>query len=71
MKILKTLILALLVSICLAPSASMDSDFPVTTDSRIKTIVFNENEVYQLKFHYGFQSFIEFSEDEERINAVR
>jgi type IV secretion system protein VirB9 len=39
--------------------------FPVTTDSRIKTIVFNENEVYQLKFYYGFQSFIEFSEDEE------
>jgi len=38
---------------------------PAVTDSRIKTIVFNENEVFQLKFHYGFQSFIEFSEDED------
>lgn len=39
--------------------------FPITTDSRIKTLIFNENEVYQLKFHYGYQSFIEFSPDEE------
>lgn len=38
---------------------------PVTTDSRIKTLVYNPNEVYQLKFHYGYQSFIEFAEDEE------
>jgi type IV secretion system protein VirB9 len=38
---------------------------PITTDSRIKTLVYNPNEVYQLKFHYGYQSFIEFSEDEE------
>ncbi|MES2678170.1 MAG: TrbG/VirB9 family P-type conjugative transfer protein [Pseudomonadota bacterium] len=38
---------------------------PVTTDSRIKTLVYNANEVYQLKFHYGYQSFIEFAEDEE------
>jgi type IV secretion system protein VirB9 len=42
-----------------------DSNLPVTTDSRIKTIVFNENEVIQLKFYYGFQSFIEFADDEE------
>lgn len=38
---------------------------PVTTDSRIKTLVYNPNEVYQLKFHYGYQSYIEFSDDEE------
>ena len=38
---------------------------PVTTDSRIKTLVYNPNEVYQLKFHYGYQSYIEFAEDEE------
>ncbi len=37
---------------------------PITTDSRIKTLVYNANEVYQLKFHYGYQSFIEFAEDE-------
>ncbi len=38
---------------------------PITTDSRIKTLVYNPNEVYQLKFHYGYQSFIEFADDEE------
>jgi len=65
MKTLKNLIILLLVSFCLSPSVFATSDFPITTDSRIKTIVFNENEVYQLKFYYGFQSFIEFSEDEE------
>jgi type IV secretion system protein VirB9 len=38
---------------------------PITTDSRIKTLVYSANEVYQLKFHYGYQSFIEFADDEE------
>ena len=38
---------------------------PLTTDSRIRTIVYNENEVFQLKFHYGFQSYIEFAPDED------
>ncbi|MCE3255345.1 MAG: virB9 2 [Rickettsiaceae bacterium] len=38
---------------------------PITTDSRIKTLVYNANEVFQLKFHYGYQSFIEFAENEE------
>lgn len=38
---------------------------PVTTDSRIRTLVYNANEVFELKFYYGYQSFIEFSEDEE------
>jgi len=37
----------------------------LTTDSRIRTIVYNPNEVFQLKFHYGFQSFIEFAPDED------
>jgi len=45
--------------------AKAENKLPLTTDSRIKTVVFNENEVIRLKFHYGFQSFIEFSEDEE------
>ena len=38
---------------------------PLTTDSRIRTILYNANEVFQLKFHYGFQSFIEFAPDED------
>lgn len=38
---------------------------PITTDSRIRTLVYNPNEVYELKFFYNYQSFIEFAEDEE------
>lgn len=38
---------------------------PITTDSRIRTLVYNPNEVYELKFFYNYQSFIEFSTDEE------
>lgn len=40
-------------------------DVPLTTDSRIRTLVYNPNEVYPIKFHYGFQSFIEFAPDED------
>lgn len=42
-----------------------EESIPLTTDSRIRTIVYNPNEVFQLKFHYGFQSFIEFAPDED------
>jgi type IV secretion system protein VirB9 len=44
---------------------ALSEEVPLTTDSRIRTIVYNSNEVFQLKFHYGFQSFIEFAPDEE------
>lgn len=41
------------------------NEIPTTIDSRIKTIVYNPNEVVELTFHYGFQSFIEIEEDEQ------
>ena len=41
------------------------SQAPITTDSRIRTLVYNANEVYELKFYYNYQSFVEFSQDEE------
>lgn len=44
---------------------SMAQPVPTTTDSRIRTLVYNPNEVYELKFYYGYQSFIEFAENEE------
>jgi type IV secretion system protein VirB9 len=44
---------------------SANSQTPITTDSRIRTLVYNPNEVYEVKFYYNYQSFIEFSEDEE------
>jgi type IV secretion system protein VirB9 len=37
---------------------------PITTDSRIKTLVFNPNEVFNLTTHYGYQSNIEFGAKE-------
>ncbi len=46
-------------------ASSAFSQTPITTDSRIRTLVYNPNEVYELKFYYNYQSFIEFAEDEE------
>lgn len=40
-------------------------EVPSTIDSRIKTLIYNQNEIYDLKFYYGYQSFIELAEDEE------
>jgi type IV secretion system protein VirB9 len=37
---------------------------PITTDSRIKTIVYSPNEVFALTTHYGYQSNIEFGPKE-------
>jgi type IV secretion system protein VirB9 len=37
---------------------------PVITDSRIKTLVYNENDVYSLLTHHGYQASIEFGEKE-------
>lgn len=36
----------------------------IITDSRIKTLVYNENEVFNLITHYGYQSNIEFGKNE-------
>lgn len=38
---------------------------PVPTDSRIKTLIYNENDVYHIVVHYGYQSSIEFAKNEE------
>lgn len=46
-------------------STFAEEEVSLTTDSRIRTLVYNDNEVFQLKFHYGFQSFIEFAPDED------
>jgi type IV secretion system protein VirB9 len=38
---------------------------PITTDSRIKTFVYNPNEVFTVTTHYGYQSNVEFGPKEE------
>lgn len=37
---------------------------PVATDSRIKTFVYSENDVFDIVTHYGYQSNVEFGPDE-------
>lgn len=42
---------------------------PVITDSRIKTFVYNENDVYQMLTHHGYQAHIEFGQ-KEKIRTI-
>lgn len=42
---------------------------PITTDSRIKTFVYNQNEVFAITTHYGYQSNIEFG-PKEQIDTI-
>lgn len=41
-----------------------DAPVPVATDSRIKTFVYSENDVFNIVTHYGYQSNIELGNDE-------
>jgi len=45
------------------------AEVPVVTDSRIKTLVYNANEVFTITTHYGYQSNIEFG-PKETIETV-
>jgi type IV secretory pathway VirB9-like protein len=38
---------------------------PVTTDARIKTLIYSPTEVFKLKFHHNYQSYIEFPRNEK------
>jgi type IV secretion system protein VirB9 len=40
-------------------------DLDITTDNKIKTYIYNPNEVYLLVLHFGFHSSIEFAKNEE------
>lgn len=63
-RIAKTLGICALV-VCLAPAAqALQTPRPVATDSRIRTVRYSPNEVYQFIGHYGYQSAIEFEAGE-------
>ncbi len=64
---LSLLVLALLAGSAIASTAY--AEVPVVTDSRIKTFVYNENEVFTITTHYGYQSNIEFG-PKESIETV-
>ena len=61
----KKILFSLFFVVLFSGNVFSEESVPLTTDSRIRTLVYNPNEVYQLKFHYGFQSFIEFAPDED------
>ena len=46
-------------------SSKLFAFMPITTDSRIKTIIYSPTEIFKLKFHRHFQSYIEFPQDEK------
>lgn len=52
-----------------APGYSAADNITVATDSRIKTYVYNPNEVYRVNFQFGYQSYIEFGKY-EKIETV-
>jgi type IV secretion system protein VirB9 len=51
--------------LCSSISCLSSENIPLTTDNRIKTYIYSPNEVYLLVLHFGFQSHIEFSKNEE------
>jgi len=63
--IIARLILIIIISLSSLTSFGFEDDLPITTDNRIKTYIYNPNEVYLLVLHFGFQSHIEFAKNEE------
>lgn len=62
MKLLPVLLAGVLLT---TQAHASDVSLPVVSDSRVKTFVYNENEVYTLLTQYGYQSNIEFGKSEE------
>lgn len=62
-------VLMLLAASVAQPAFALQAPRPIATDSRIRTVRFSPNEVYQFVGHYGYQSSIEFG-DEEKIQTV-
>lgn len=58
------LILLLCLAFFIKTAYSLNPYEPVAIDSRIKTFIYNENEIFNLKFRIGYNSIIEFSKDE-------
>lgn len=53
-----------LLSVLALAAPLMASAQPITSDSRIKTFVYNPNEVFSITTHYGYQSNVEFGPKE-------
>ena len=61
---MKQLLLGMIAAWMVGSMAWAQSGAPITTDSRIKTFVYNENDVFTMLTHYGYQSNVEFGRGE-------
>lgn len=50
-----------------APAHALKDSKPIASDHRIRTVVYNENEIYRFTGHYDYQSVIEFESGEEIV----
>lgn len=64
-----SLLASLLVFVVASPADALQTARAIATDSRIRTVRYSPNEVYQFIGHYSFQSAIQFAED-ERVLTV-
>jgi len=55
----------LLVLLLIIVAWQVKADLPAYSDSRIKTFIYNDNEIYRLLVQFGFQTSIEFADNEE------
>lgn len=51
------------------PAFALSEPKPIASDRRIRTIVYNENQIYKYIGHYDYQSVIEFESDEEIVTV--
>ncbi|MFZ4126213.1 MAG: P-type conjugative transfer protein VirB9 [Rickettsiales bacterium] len=66
--VVANLVLAMLLVAPVAVQAAQEPR-PLATDSRIRTVRYSPNEVFQFIGHYGYQSAIEFEEDEKVLTV--
>jgi type IV secretion system protein VirB9 len=62
---MRNLILIILFVFSVHATAALADNKPIAMDSRIKTFIYSENEVFRLVVHYGYQTSIEFADGEE------
>jgi type IV secretion system protein VirB9 len=56
--------------VAIGTTSTAFSAVPITTDSRIKTFVYNQNEVFYVTVHYGFMTSIEFANNEDILTIA-
>lgn len=68
-QLLKAASIALMLLIVAPAAHAIQEPRPLATDSRIRTVRYSPNEVFQFIGHYGYQSTIEFDEDEKILTV--